>query len=221
MDDEIRRNSVEGQPLRGAVLRVEEADRADALLDARTLRFLAQFARAEASADAAARELGVNHSTLAYRVARLLESGLLVPAGTGPSRARRVRLYRTAADVFFVPFGATRLAEPVDVLLREYGPVQRAIFRNFLEAGFAFVGLDAARDFGFVVALGPGGDMVARHGPDPSSRWSADTSAPDAPALHAGWGELRLDFADAKALQREMTELFARYSRRRGGGTYL
>ena len=72
---------------------------------------------------------------------------------------------------------------------------------------------------GVVVFLDPEGELLSqvKVGAIPDML----TFTPDAPALWTGWATLKPDFADAKALQRDLAALLERYGSKRGNQDYL
>ena len=123
-------------------------DQARLLSDDAATRFLEPFLGRERSASQAARELGVPIDTLLYRVKRFLEAGLLEIVREEPRAGRPIKIYRTVADGFYVPFELTAYAEHEEQmreqlrsgeevivraasrLLREIGEEGRRIFRT-------------------------------------------------------------------------------------------
>lgn len=134
----------------------------------------------------------------------------------------RVTLYRAPAEVFFVPFSASPFAQPEELLLRDYEPLHRQLLASFLEAAMQLLGAASVHEFGLLVALADSGQLTVRHGPHPSKALPADLMTKDAPAILNLWdGGLKLDFADAKAFQRDLHTLLETYQKKDGSGTYI
>jgi hypothetical protein len=201
-------------------LEITDTKQAAVLLEDKTLQFLTPFVGGERSADDAAALLNVNLNTLLYQIKRLRKFKLLQLVRTQKRRGSSIKMYRASADTFFVPFPVTPYAQPEDLLLREYEPLQRRLLAGFLEAGIAFVGIRSVNDFGLNVQLGQGG-LCVNHGPNPRLGLTINPAVPDAPAILNQWHDLKLDFEDAKTLQREMMMLLERYRAKSGSGTYL
>jgi Helix-turn-helix domain len=204
------------------VLELHDPQRAAALLEPNTLRFLGPFIGQPRSADQVARELGISLNTLLYQIKRLIELGFLELVEELPRRGRGIKRYWASADAFFIPFEATHFTTPEEMLLREYEPLYRQFLAGFLEAAMQMVNLKTARDFGMCVSRDEEGQLSVRHGPHPLKPIAVNPLAPRAPAIVIDWeDQLRLDFEDAKALQLEMLELLERYRAKDGSGTYI
>lgn len=204
---------VSGTPGRTEVVRDEV--RAGLLLNPRTLRQLEPFLSAPLSVSEAAERRGERPNTVLKRVRRFVEAGLLEVAEEVPRRGRPLRRYRTVADVFFVPFEAGAAESLEEALADREAWYERLLRRNVVLA---------RRE-----ALGPWGTRIYR---DARGRLQvqmavrpdvdATTLDPGGPAVLSAWRDrLELDYADAKALQRELFELLLRYQRMRGGQRYV
>lgn len=194
---------------------VRQPSAAEALVDPTTLRHLAPFLGRERSVAQAARETGQKPNSTLRRVQRFIGLGLLRIVREVPRAGRAVKLYRTVADVFFVPFEATG-AESLEAALAERDAYwERLLRRNVVK--------------GRMEALGPWGTRIYR---DARGRLqvqaavrpdvNASTLDASAPAVLSLWRDaLMLDFEDAKALQREMFALVQRYQARSGAQRYV
>jgi hypothetical protein len=201
-------------------LEITDVKQAAILLEGKTLQFLTPFVGVECSADEAAALLKVNLNTLLYQIKRLRKFKLLQLVRTKRRRGSSIKFYRASANTFFVPFPVTPYAQPEDLLLREYEPLHRRLLAGFIEAGIEFVGIRSVNDFGLSVQLGQGG-LCVNHGPNPRLGLTVNPAVPDAPAILNQWEDLKLNFEDAKVLQREMMTLLERYRAKSGSGTYL
>ena len=81
------------------------------LSDPASIEFLVPFLAREASISGAARELGRPLEAVRYRVRRFVRAGLLEVIREVPRAGRPIRIYRTVADGFVVPFEATPYAD--------------------------------------------------------------------------------------------------------------
>ena len=174
----------------------------------------------ERSAEEAATLLNVNLNTLLYQIKRLRKYKLLQLVKTQKRRGSSIKIYRASANTFFVPFPATPYTQPEDLLLREFEPLHRKLVANFLVAGIELVGIESVNDFGLHVRLERNA-LTVTHGPNPRKALTMNPSALHAPALVNVWQDLKLNFEDAKALQREMMVLLERYSKKSGSGDYF
>lgn len=187
--------------------------------DAKASRFLEPFMGRERTASAVAAELGVNVSSVLYRIDQLLDLGLLQVARTEPRRGRAVKHYRAVADEFFVPFeltdaetlgalGSRSAGELKHLLETSLGAAYEAIGRTFEGGGVRLMRDQKGRI-----------DRTLAH----EAAAAEATSFPElaltarAPALWDQHCTLDLTEAEAKALQRELSEVFGRYYRRAGG----
>lgn len=128
--------------------RVQTPEQARLLSDPATTRYIEPFLGRERSVSEAAAELGVRIDTLLYRVGKFLDAGLLEIVRTEPRAGRPIKIYRTVADGFYVPFGLTGYAEYEEQLreqlregedeivaaggriLRQTGEEERRIYRT-------------------------------------------------------------------------------------------
>lgn len=99
-------------------LTVTEPAVAAALMNPRTLRQLEPFLNCERTVLEAARESGVKPNTMLARVKRFVALGLLVVAREVPRAGRAVKIYRTSAESFFVPYEITP-SETLEVSMQE------------------------------------------------------------------------------------------------------
>jgi hypothetical protein len=179
------------------------------------LRLLEPFFGAPRSVAEVARATGDKPNTVLRRVQRLQALDLVEAAGTRPRAGRTVRLYRTTADVFFVPFEATGADDLEGALAERDGYWERLLRRHVVRA---------RRE-----AMGTWGTRIYRDG---RGRVQVQTAvSPDAnatmlddamPAALSAWrDQVWLDHRDAKALQRDLFALLQRYQAKRGAQRYV
>ena len=106
------------EPENSSHLKIVNPKAADLLTDWRQRRFLEPFVPGPTSMSEAAAVLGIKLNAMYYRVGQLLELGLIEPAGSLKRKGRAVKLYRAAAEGFFVPFAATPHATIVEMIRR-------------------------------------------------------------------------------------------------------
>jgi hypothetical protein len=201
------------------ILVIDDPERGAALLEEKTLRFLAPFVGCERGAIEVAQELGVSLTTLLYQIKRLVNLDLLEATGRKPRRGSSVTLYRALSDAFFVPFRATPFERPEELLLRDYDPLHRQLLAGFLEAAIEMLGAGSVDAFGLIVSPRDGA-LEVRHGPAPGVGLKVNPLADQAPAMLNRWAELRLSFDEAKSLQCDLDALIERYGGG-SGGSYL
>ena len=182
------------------------------------MRPLLPFLGRERRVSDVAVELGLKVDAMYYRVRRLEALGLLEVARTVPRKGRALRLYRARSTHFFVPF--TALAErTVEELLAEGDAEMRRRAARSTAAAMRDARLPLR--MGIHVHLDAAGAPSVALGPADRD-WSPQRLlAPGVPAIASAWAPLRLDFEDAKALQRELFELIGRYAAKRGAQPYL
>lgn len=83
---------------------VRDPEQAAFLVDATRKRLLAPFLARERTVREAASEVGEQPNGMHYWVNRMVGLGLLCGAGTRTHRGRAVKVYRSAADAFQIPF---------------------------------------------------------------------------------------------------------------------
>lgn len=194
---------------------VRDARAARFVADPHASRFLEPFMGRERTASAVAAEVGVRVSSVLYRIKQLLGLGLLEVARTEPRRGRAVKHYRAAAESFFVPFELTD-AETVGALGARSALEMKRLLEASLGAAHEAVG-QTFEGSGVRLRRDQEGriDRTLTH-----EAISAEaTSFPElvlnsrAPALWDQHSLLDLTVAEAKALQRELGEVFGRYYR--------
>lgn len=194
---------------------VRDPEAAEALMDPARLRHLAPFLGRERSVGEAAAETGERPNTVLKRVQRLQALGLLVVARALPRRGRPVKLYRASADLFFVPFEATG-AESLEAALAE----RDAYWERLLRGNVVRSRMEALGSWGTRIYRDARGRLQVQTAVTPEE--NATTLEDDAPAVLSAWRDsVMLDFADAKALQREMFDLLLRYTQKGGSQRYI
>lgn len=194
---------------------VRDADAAELLMNPTTLRQIAPFLGRARTVLQAAEESGELPNTVLKRVRRFRAAELLEIAGAVPRRGRPMKLYRTTADLFFVPFEATA-AESLEASLAERDAYwERLLRRNVVRAR-----MEALGTWGTRVYRDDRGRLQVQTAVTPEA--DATTLEADAPAVLSSWRDsVTLDFEDAKALQREMYELLLRYEQKQGAQRYI
>ena len=187
---------------------------ADALLDLRTARILAAFWAEPRTITEAARELGEDAEDLRYRVRRLSNLGLLRHVDSLPRGARAMKRYRTVASAYFVPFEVTRY-ETLEAYPAHIGADAAAFVRQNLTRTLQSSG----EGWGLRVARGEDGQVHSKLALSADEDWAMTESGPA--LLSFVYPALKLDYGEAKALQRELLEVFMRYAGQSGAQTYL
>lgn len=197
---------------------VTDPDAVKVFLSGRDLPVLSALMTAEWAVAPLAVTLNLPLNATHHRVRRLLRLGLVQQTRQEARRGRPIRHYRASSEAYLVPYHAT----PLGSLEELVGVYEHEFTARFLRAvvGAATPLVSDERDIGLRVFL-DGGEVAFDVTPTAGAFQSADLLRPDRPALLLNWGTLHLDPADAKALQRELSELHARYTARHGSGRYL
>jgi DNA-binding Lrp family transcriptional regulator len=88
-------------------IEVKDLGQARLLSDPESFRYFSPFLARDFTVSQAAKELDCKVDTMLYRVKTLLEAGLLKVVGTETRRGRPIKVYRSSADAYFVPFAVT------------------------------------------------------------------------------------------------------------------
>lgn len=199
---------------------VTDPEAAQALMHPHAQRVLVPFMVGERSVGEVARVAQASTQRVGYWVKRFVNLHLLDCVGTRHGRGRPARCYRAAAGGFFIPFEITS-AQTIETLFTEQErPWTEQLHRDLVRAGASLLG--GLHRWGVCVSA-MGEVPCLRFAPNPQFAGDVATSllSADAPALWTAWSVLSLDFADAKAFQRELAALLERYGDKRGGQAYL
>ena len=206
-------------------LKVEEPEAASIVTDPAARRFLLPFIGREGTVSKVATELGVDTSSMLYRVRQFVRLGLIEEVRVEPRRGRAIRHYRSVADGFFVPFQATSLTTQVSLSPHAFSQLQERLNESIGQAWLAACG--EQQTLGMLVFRHVEGNITHNIVPDPEddrpNRFFDQLLEPDAPAVWDTWGNLRLTQEDAKALQMDMATLLKRYwpKETEGGQEYI
>lgn len=189
-------------------LTITEPEVARVLVENRSARLLEPFMKRTLSLNEAAQELGVKLPKLLYHVKRFVKLGLLEVACVERRHGRPVKRYRSTAKAFFVPFHVTP-SETLERLLSELTAYDTKRFHR--EAAYTLQNISPT--WGLHVALhGEDGVSYALTPDREGLKPLLDVLfGPDAPAILSTEGTLKLTFETAKALQKELDELYKRY----------
>lgn len=206
----------------GTTKRVEDPEAVAFLLDLATLRYLLPFLGRERTVREVAPEVGLSPNSLLYRVRKMCDLGLLEVSRLEPRRGRPVKVYRSTAEGFFIPFSATDAETPADLFAAWEAPWGRLLAESMVRAVLGPVvrpdapwGLQIYRE-------GDHREAYTRVIPVPEQDKPLNLSDPaNLVALGGYLTGLRLDDEDARAFQRELVALVQRYARLRGRTHYL
>jgi hypothetical protein len=195
-------------------MEVTEPHVLQALSNPALLTALAAFLGRERSVTQAARAAGLNVKRMHALTCKLLDVGLLRVTRETPRAGRAIKSYTAAATSLFLPFDATTFETFEHALNRADAPFRRTYF-----ASIAHLALSSGTRWGLCVSSS-GGELRVSAGAAPAE--DVDVFSPSFPAvLPLTWSlDVRLDFEDAKSLQRDLEALRAKYAGRNGAQTY-
>jgi hypothetical protein len=164
----------------------------------------------EVTVKAAAIELGMNENKVFKLVKQFEVHGLIGVTRLERRSGRAIRHYRASAERFFISFQNVAFE---DYIARSNDIFQRRLERAMLRTSAVANRLTTSN--GLEIFKNDDGQLSVsvahiEYGPINLERLSSF----DEPAVFSVWLEFALDFSDAKALQRELIDLQARYARR-------
>jgi hypothetical protein len=175
--------------------------------------YLKPFMRGPTTVKAAAEECKLSIQTMHYRVLQMVRAGLLEVVGLEPRRGRALKHYQATARAFRVPL---ELVPPAALEALENAVSWK---RSFEQGVTRALGLPKYEGQ-LLVRLNEDGIML--WGSDVVDGDEQDFLDEDFPAVLNFWtAGLRLSRADAKALQRELWEVYVRYEHRHGPEKYI
>jgi len=175
---------------------VTRPDAAALLDDAVRRTYLYPFLDRTCTLSEAARELGLPLNLMHYWVRRMLALDLIEVVEVRARAGRPVRIYRSVAPAFFVPFTVTAAETPESQLVREEVERQRR-----LSVLLARTQHDASARQGMLLRRKSEGTILATRFPP---------YVPTVPVF-SSWIERPLSFEHARALQAELRALVERY----------
>ena len=188
--------------------RLQHPQAARLLLHDKARRVLKPFLKTTCTVTQAAQTAALPPNVAAYWVKKLLEQGMLRRVGQGQGT-----LYQATDTAYFAPF-AVLDAESVAGLYRELMQPFEEVFAHSISTLMA----DPQADWG--VCLSVTDKELVLTVVDETSNLTLNARHPAAPATLNLWGNLTLDFAEAKALQHDLIEVYQRYLGKTGGQRY-
>ena len=180
-----------------------------------TLRQIEPFLGRDVTVTEAAAATNERPNTVLKRVQRFVRLGLLEVAREVPRAGRATKRYRTTAEAFFVPFEATS-AESFEAALAE----REAYWETTLRTAVVRARQEAFPSWGTRIYRDERGRLQIQMAITPDR--NTDPLAPESPPALSAWrDQVHLDYADAKALQRELFELLLRYQAKGGAQRYI
>jgi hypothetical protein len=196
------------------VTRLENPKACTVLADREKLRLLGAFLGHENTISGAAQELEVNSTKLYKQVQQFLELGLVKISRLERRAGRAIKYYRSSGDRFFIPFRT----HPPELIGQQNRENHTRLFAQGLERVYRQEGF-IEQDWGAITERTPSGAVYLDIANSQGQHWNH--LDPKAPAVVSGWNPIQLDFEDAKAMQRELTDVMLRYINKGGNRTYL
>jgi hypothetical protein len=103
---------------REARVEIKEGEQAKLLTNPESFRYFEPFMARDCTVSQAAKELHCKVDTMLYRVKTFMKAGLLKVVNTQPRRGRSVKVYRSSADAYYIPFEITPF-EDVEAFFRK------------------------------------------------------------------------------------------------------
>lgn len=182
---------------------VTNPDQARLLSDPKSLRFFSPFLTSEKTVARAAREIECEPHTMLYRVRTFLKAGLLRVTREEKRAGRSVKHYRSSYNAYFIPFSTTPYADLEERLREQISPLTDELVRSF-----ALVLRQIGHD-GQWLYRDTDGLVSSESGEE--ARFGLDFDNPAWPVVYDFRCELCLPREEAKVLQRELRDLYARY----------
>lgn len=201
-----------------SVLSVKNALAIRILADADLAVYLKPFMRGPSTVKAAADEFRLPLQAMHYRVEQMVEAGLLEVVGLEGRRGRAIKHYQSTAQHFQIEID--RIPSRLLQDLLNHTSWKRLLERGLVKAYQQGDYPSAAEDF-IVVSLNED-DMLSWGSNLEVKGTKLEELEDHFPAVVNTWaGALRLDKTEAKALQRELFDLYNRYGGRGGSGKYV
>ena len=185
-----------------AFLTIEDARQADMLSDTRRFEYFTPFVAQEQSVSEAATEVGCSLETMLYHVNRFLDAGLLRVAREKPRAGRPIKLYRSVADAFFVPFHLTSYTDLEAWLLDTTRPFQQRLMSSLAKT------LHQHELYGQKIYRAPDGEVWRS-----SAERAADTFEQGIPLGTHMQDNMYLTDEEARAFQEALRDLWEEHHR--------
>jgi hypothetical protein len=184
------------------------------------VRLLEPFIQEPQTLSDAATQLGIKVPRLHYHATKFLEHGLLEATGTTKRNGRTVKVYRTTARAFFIPFELTS-SETLETFITDMTSLS-----NATQVRASVQSMERlAPDWGFRWTSNGAGGLYFEMLPKTMSKEALETLifAEDTPAQLSFHVAYTLEHGAAKALQKELRDLAERYFAAQvpGAGRYV
>ena len=187
---------------------------ADILVNTQTRKLIYPFLGRTKTVAVAAQELDMSTSALLYQVNKLLNLGILRIVREEPRAGRASKVYSTTSESFFVPF-QTAKTETLEAYLQSI----KHYYEQLLTTSVVQVMESMEDDWGVKIYRSQDGKVHALMAVYPDKLMRLEEVEPA--ILDFYCPDLFLDFRDAKALQKELGEVFQKYMQKGGSQRYL
>lgn len=196
------------------VLEIQHPLAARILADPDIAVYLKPFMQNPTTVKAVAEKYKLSIQSMHYRVLQMLQAGLLEVVGLEPRRGRPIKRYQATARAFRVPL---ELVPPAALEALENAVSWKRSFERGVTRALGLPKYERQ----LLVRLNEDGILLWGSDVEPDGN-GQDLLDEDSPAVLNFWSAgLRLSRAEAKALQRELWEVYARYEHRRGPEKYV
>ena len=163
----------------------------------------------------AARELNMKLPGLTYHVNKFVDLGVLMVTCQPDTQGRMRKHYQSVAKAFFVPFTLTSNANLGDLMKTMYEPVHQTVMRDMADTLWDTADKQkaGANQLGVMLSMSEDNHLQLQVGqqPDKQELISLNLLDYEQPALFDAASLLNFDFDTAKALQKDLNDLFERY----------
>lgn len=190
--------------------RITHPDAINTLTDFKYLSLLSAFFRGDVRLAELAPQANLKLNTLWHRVNKWCQQGILEVTHEEHRKGRAIKLYRTTAEAFFIPFSATKNLALEDMLMSLIAQEEQLFHRGVaatLESVYPDLGM-------YISTMQDEVDLMvslAYQQDDRVSRVSEAFVAMEGPAMYLNDGILRLDFNTAKRFQQDLRVLYQKY----------
>lgn len=190
--------------------RITHPDAINTLTDFKYLSLLSSFFQGDVRLSELAPQANLKLNTLWHRVNKWCEQGILEISHEENRQGRAIKLYRTTADAFFIPFSATENLSLEDMLISFIAQEEQVFHRGVaatLESVYTDLGM-------YISTMQDKVDLMlslAYQEDDLVTRVSEAFIAMEGPAMYLNDGTLRLDFNTAKSFQQDLRMLYQKY----------
>jgi hypothetical protein len=193
------------------MVEIRDTETARILTDISQVKLLEPFFYHDITLSDAAKKLEVKLTTLLYHVTKFLRLGLIEITKEEARQGKAVKYYRTTARVFSVPFDITPSLS-LKHLLTELDKPSDEIFVREIARTLQDLSSEWCVD---ISSNSPeNNDLRIDIRRKDKPRKQAVSFSPNEPALLSSISGLHLDFATAKALQKDLQELFESYHKK-------